>query len=82
MNTATTIQLQVPQQRTAPRGATWLATAFVGLVNAFRATPTERNAARDIRRARELAAEWTRRDPRSAADLTAAIDRYEAQQGQ
>ena len=77
----TTIQLQVAQQRTAPHGATWLANAFVGLINTFRAEPAQRNAARDIRRARELAAEWTRRDPRSAADLTAAIDRYEAQQG-
>ena len=80
MNT-TTMQLQVPQQRTAPRGAAVLATAFVSLLNSFRATPAARNATRDIRRARELAAEWNRRDPRSAADLTAAIDRYEAQQG-
>ena len=81
MSTTTTINLQVAQQRTAPRGATWLGNAFASLFNSFRAAPAERNAARDIRRARELAAEWSRRDPRSAADLTAAIDRFEQQQG-
>lgn len=82
MSTTTTINLQVAQQRTAPRGAAVLGNAFARFLNSFRAAPAERNAARDIRRARELAAEWNRRDPRSAADLTAAIDRFEQQQGQ
>ena len=80
MNT-TTMNLQVPQQRTAPRGAIWFGNAFAGLLSAFSGKPAQRNAARDVRRARALAAEWTRRDPRSAADLTAAIDRFEAQNG-
>jgi hypothetical protein len=82
MSTTTTINLQVAQQRTAPRGAAILGNAFANFLNSFRAAPAERSAARDIRRARELAAEWNRRDPRSAADLTAAIDRFEQQQGQ
>ena len=80
MNT-TTIRLQVAQQRTAPRGAAWLATAFISLLQSFRASPTERGAQRDVARARALAAEWSVRDPRSAADLSAAIDRFEQQNG-
>jgi hypothetical protein len=80
MNT-TTMNLQVPQQRTAPRGATFLGNAFANLLQSFRAAPAERNAERDVRRARALAAEWAVRDPRSAADLSAAIDRFEQQNG-
>lgn len=78
MNT-TTMNLQVPQQRTAPRGATWFGNAFASLLQAFQATPAHRSAERDIRRARAMAAEWAVHDPRSAADLTAAIDRFELQ---
>ena len=77
----TTLNLQVPQQRTAPRGATWIGNAVADLLAAFRPSPAQRDASRDVRRARALAAEWNRRDPRSAADLTAAIDRYEQQNG-
>ena len=80
MNT-TTMNLQVPQQRTAPRGAAVLGNLFASLLQSFRAAPAERSAERDVRRARALAAEWAVRDPRSAADLSAAIDRFEQQNG-
>lgn len=79
--TTTTMNVQVPQRRSAPRGATWLGNAFASAFNAFRAAPAKRDAARDVRRARALAAEMGRRDPRSAAELTAAIDRFEHQNG-
>ena len=78
MNT-TTFNLQATQRRTAPRGAVWFGNAFASLIQMFRATPAERDAARDVRRAREMAAELAIHDPRSAADLSAAIDRYELQ---
>jgi hypothetical protein len=76
MNT-TTMNLHARHRRTAPRGAVWIGSAFASLLKMFRAAPAERNAARDVRRARALAAEWAVHDPRSAADLSAAIDRFE-----
>jgi len=78
MNT-TTFNLQATQRRTAPRGAIWFGNAFALLIQLFRARPAQRNAARDVRRAREMAAELAIHDPRSAADLSAAIDRFELQ---
>ena len=78
MNTAT-FNLQATQRRTAPRGSVWFGNAFANLIQLFRSAPAERNATRDVRLAREMAAELARHDPRSAADLSAAIDRFELQ---
>jgi len=81
MNT-TSMNLNTRQQLAAPRGAVWIGKAFAGLLQLFRSAPAERRAARDVRRARAMAAEWAVHDPRSAADLSAAIDRFEAQNQQ
>lgn len=82
MNT-TTLNLRTPVERSAPRGATWVGHVAAAVAHLFTAPPkaSATDARRDARRAREIAADWRHTDPRGAADLSAAIDRYEAQNG-
>lgn len=83
MNT-TTLNLRNPVERSVPRGATWIGQVAAAVAHVFTAAPRPadaRDASRDARKARAIAAEWSRRDPRGAADLSAAIDRYEEEHG-
>jgi hypothetical protein len=79
--TTTTMDLQVPQQRTAPRLAAPFAAAFAALLNALK--PAERVAAEENQAAREaadvraMARQYLKTDPGFAADLFAAADRHE-----
>lgn len=76
--TATTISLQIPQFRTAPRFAARLgelAAAFVAALPS--GTPAPRYPSRDVVRVRALAHRCEGNDPRFASELYAAADRHE-----
>jgi hypothetical protein len=79
--TTTTMDLQVPQQRTAPRMAAPFAAAFAALLNALkpaeRVNVEENQAAREAADVRAMARQYLKTDPGFAADLFAAADRHE-----
>jgi hypothetical protein len=79
--TTTTMDLQVPQQRTAPRLAAPFAAAFAALLNALkpaeRVNVEENQAAREAADVRVMARQYLKTDPGFAADLFAAADRHE-----
>ncbi|NKI96251.1 hypothetical protein [Rhizobacter sp. SG703] len=79
--TTTTMDLQVPQQRTAPRLAAPFAAAFAALLNAVmpaqRVNVEENQAAREAADVRAMARQYLKTDPGFAADLFAAADRHE-----
>lgn len=79
--TTTTMDLQVPQQRTAPRLAAPFAAAFAALLNALkpaeRVNVEENQAAREAADVRTMARQYLKTDPGFAADLFAAADRHE-----
>jgi hypothetical protein len=79
--TTTTMDLQVPQQRTAPRLAAPFAAAFSALLNAVmpaeRVNVEENQAAREAADVRAMARQYLKTDPGFAADLFAAADRHE-----
>ncbi|KQU78220.1 MULTISPECIES: hypothetical protein [unclassified Rhizobacter] len=79
--TTTTMDLQVPQQRTAPRLAAPFAAAFATLLNALkpaeRVNVEENQAAREAADVRAMARQYLKTDPGFAADLFAAADRHE-----
>jgi hypothetical protein len=79
--TTTTMDLQVPQQRTAPRLAAPFAAAFAALLNALkpaeRVNAEENQAAREAADVRAMARQYLKTDPGFAADLFAAADRHE-----
>jgi len=79
--TTTTMDLQVPQQRTAPRLAAPFAAAFAALLNALkpaeRVNVEENQAAREAADVRAMARQYLKTDPGFAADLFAAADRHE-----
>jgi hypothetical protein len=81
MMTTTTMDLQVPQQRTAPRLAAPFAAAFTALLNAVmpaqRVNVEENQAAREAADVRAMARQYLKTDPGFAADLFAAADRHE-----
>lgn len=79
--TTTMMDLQVPQQRTAPRLAAPFAAAFAALLNALkpaeRVNVEENQAAREAADVRTMARQYLKTDPGFAADLFAAADRHE-----
>lgn len=86
----TTLTVNTPANVQEPRGSLWFSQVLTAVMTQFQRSTTQRtqiNQARaaakakrkDVARARLLAREMSRDDPRVAADLWAAIDRYEAQ---
>lgn len=76
---ATTISIQVPQVRTAPRLAARageFVAAAIGLFVQPR-KPVSRYPAREAARVRALAHRYEAADPRFASELYAAADRHE-----
>jgi hypothetical protein len=77
--TTTTISLQIPQSRTAPRLAAAIGEWVAALLNALPSgTPTPRYPSREAARVRALAHRYEGSDPRFASELYAAADRHEA----
>ncbi len=77
--TATTISLQIPQTRNAPRLAAVLGEWFAAVLKALpTGTPAPRYPSRDVSRVRALAHRYERTDYRMASELYAAADHYEA----
>lgn len=76
---STTISLQVPQTRTAPRLAAPLGELFAAAIALFNrpAAPAPRYPSREAARVRALAHGYEGADPRFAAELYAAADRHE-----
>ncbi|MEO8151777.1 MAG: hypothetical protein ABI605_01820 [Rhizobacter sp.] len=76
--TTTTIRLQVPQTRTAPRAATRLGEFFAAAIAllSHRSAPT-RNPVREAAYVRGLARQYEATDPSFASELYAAADRHE-----
>ena len=83
--TTTTMDLQVPQQRTAPRLAAPFAAVFTSVFSALvdalkpaeRVNVEENQAAREAADVRAMARQYLKTDPGFAADLFAAADRHE-----
>ncbi len=76
----TTISLQVPQTRTAPRFAAPLGELFAAVIALFNhpgipAAP--RYPSREAARVRAIAHRYESADPRFASELYAAADRHE-----
>jgi hypothetical protein len=80
---STTISLQVPHTRTAPRIAAPLGELFAAAIALLArvGTPTRRSANREAARVRALAHEYEGADPRFASELYAAADRHEMLHG-
>jgi hypothetical protein len=80
--TTTTISLQIPQFRTAPRLATVIGELVGALLNALPSgTPAPRYPAHEAARVRAMAHRFEGSDPRFAAELYAAADRHETLYG-
>ena len=85
MTTATApTRVRTPVSVTVPRGSSWAAQAFTGLLSWFEQhsrTGQQRQAQADrvteASAVREYAQRYARHDPRFAADLLAAADRHE-----
>jgi hypothetical protein len=76
--TTSTISLQIPQARTAPRLAAVIGEWFAAIVKALPAgTPAPRYPSRDAARVRAMAHQFESSDPRFASELYAAADRHE-----
>jgi hypothetical protein len=76
--TATTISLQIPQSRTAPRLAAAIGEWVAALLNALPSgTSAPRYPSREAARVRALAHRYESSDPRFASELYAAADRHE-----
>ncbi len=86
----TTLTVNTPAQVQEPRGSLWLGQILTAVMSQLRRSNAQRNQTnqaraaakarlKDVAHARSLAREMSRHDPRVAADLWAAIDRYEAQ---
>lgn len=77
--TPTTISVQIPQARPAPRLATLIGEWVGDLLTALRSsTPAQRYPAQEAAQVRALAHQFEASDPRFAAELYAAADRHEA----
>ena len=76
---STTISLQVPQTRTAPRFAAPLGELFAAAIALFShtGTPARRYPTREAARVRAMAHRCEGSDPRFASELYAAADRHE-----
>jgi hypothetical protein len=84
----TTIHLQVAPRvgPSNPRGSRLAAAAFVALWRGLaqlghRAPPRAKTATEEAQEVREMALEYQRTDPRFAAELFAAADRHEVENG-
>lgn len=83
----TTLNIQVAQSRTEPRGAGALGSLFVAALNLvsklFAKAPdvSHRQAAIDAAEVRALAYSMASTNPGVSADLLAAVDRHEARLG-
>jgi hypothetical protein len=77
--TTTTISIQVPPSRTAPRLASRLGEFFAaaGALLAHNGTPAPRYPSREAARVRAMAHRYESTDPRFASELYAAADRHE-----
>ncbi|HEY0818944.1 MAG TPA: hypothetical protein VGD46_09215 [Rhizobacter sp.] len=76
--TTTTISLQIPPARTAPRLASAIGGWFAALVKALpEGTPAPRYPSREAARVRAMAHQFESSDPRFASELYAAADRHE-----
>jgi hypothetical protein len=80
--TTTTIHLQLPAARTAPRFAAPLGELFAALFALLsrpaRPAPTQRRSpSREAARVRAMAQSYEAADPRFASELYAAADRHE-----
>ncbi len=84
---STTLNIQVAQTRSAPRGAGALGSLFASLLNgvsqlfAKSAAASRRQAIADAEEVRALAYSLAETSPGVAADLLAAVDRHEANLG-
>ena len=80
---STTISLQVPQARTAPRFAAPLGELFAAAIALFNhpGTPAPRYPSREAARVRAMARRYESADPRFASELYAAADRHETLYG-
>lgn len=76
---STTMSFQTAIPRSVPRAAALLGSAFAGVLRVLRlANPVPRYDMHiSVEQARAMAAQWAEFDPRSAAELMAAADRYE-----
>jgi hypothetical protein len=76
---STTISLQIPQSRLAPRFAAPLGELFAAAIALLkhRSAPAARSPSREAARVRAMAHEYESADPRFAAELYAAADRHE-----
>ncbi|HET7794112.1 MAG TPA: hypothetical protein VFL64_12085 [Rhizobacter sp.] len=77
--TTTTISLQVPQSRTAPRYAALFGELFASAIALLtpRGTQAPRYPSREAARVRAMAHRYEGADPRFASELYAAADRHE-----
>ncbi len=76
--TTSTISLQIPQNRTAPRLAAVIGEWLAALINAMPSgTPAVRYPTREAARVRAMAHRYEGSDPRFASELYAAADRHE-----
>ncbi|MBC7957872.1 MAG: hypothetical protein H7Y33_18635 [Cytophagales bacterium] len=76
---STTISLQVPHSRTAPRFAAPLGELFAAVIAMLvhPGTPAPRYPTREAARVRAMAHRYEAADPRFASELYAAADRHE-----
>lgn len=72
---STTFNLQVAPSRSVPRAAAALGSAFAAVLRWFSVPRYDVHIS--VEQARAMATDWAQFDPRSAADLRAAADRYE-----
>ena len=77
--TTTTISIQIPQARTAPRLAARIGELVASAIALLRhsGTPAPRYPSREAARVRAMAHRYEMVDPRFASELYAAADRHE-----
>ena len=86
----TTLSINIPAHVEEPRGSVWFAQGMSAVLvymqsralersHVAQARSDARSKAKHVKDARAMAQEMGRQDPRAAADLMAAIDRYEGQ---
>jgi hypothetical protein len=77
--TTTTISIQVPQSRSAPRYAALIGELLASAIALLRhpGTPAPRYPSREAARVRAMAHRYESADPRFASELYAAADRHE-----
>ena len=90
----TTFTVNIPSRVEEPRGSLWFSELVGALVTYLQKRAADRNLAslahtsarerakyraKNVAQARAMAQEMGRQDPRAAADLMAAIDRYETE---